>query len=233
MRSGNNLRLAQIDVKAMKDDHLFEAIKNNYQKLRGYLRRYFSIWRFAHCDFVKVCPRMLLDRSDVSLIRIQFEKFGEGDFAKISNEMPPSENKHYQYRPKPMRDMPPISQHEFWKRFYFGQPCRLFCRLTRRFHKCKKTCRPCCDAVDRVPKKIWPLEEGGDAREYFWGMLAVEKVSFPVVACYHSIFLIGPFAFWFLWLFYWNHHGDLQNASVPLAAVMGLLSLLWFPLMHN
>lgn len=126
--------------------------------------------------------------------------------------------------------MPPISQHEFQRRFYFCYKPSSLCRF---LHKCKKPCRPSSEAIDRIPKRTGPFEEAGDGREYFWGILAVEKVSFIVVAYYHAVIFLGPFVFYFLWLFYWNHSGDMQNGSTPLAIVLGLLSLLWFPLIHK
>jgi len=33
-----------------------------------------------------------------------------------------------------------------------------------------------------------------------------------------------------MWLFAWDHPGDLQNASAPFLSVLGLISLFWFPL---
>lgn len=49
------LELAQINVrKCMNDDALFGDMRNRYRELRGFLRYWFSIWRFSHCDFVKV-----------------------------------------------------------------------------------------------------------------------------------------------------------------------------------
>lgn len=50
-----NLRLAQIDVAVYKDDDsFFDEMFVQYQKLRGFLRRIFSIWVFHTCEFVMV-----------------------------------------------------------------------------------------------------------------------------------------------------------------------------------
>jgi hypothetical protein len=54
---GNDLRLAQIEVQAVSyatDDHFFKELRYKYTMLRGLFRRWFSIYRYAHCHFVKV-----------------------------------------------------------------------------------------------------------------------------------------------------------------------------------
>lgn len=127
-------------------------------------------------------------------------------------------------------NIPPISPHEFKRRFYTCYKRGLTCRF---LHRCKKPCRTSREAVERIPKKLRPLEEGGAHRENFWGILAIEKISALAVAIYHALILTGPFAFWFLWLFKWGHPGDLQNASIPVAVVIGLLSLFWLPLVQK
>jgi hypothetical protein len=49
------LELAQINTKKHTNDKtFFEDMRNEYRYLRGYLRYWFSVWRFSHCDFVKV-----------------------------------------------------------------------------------------------------------------------------------------------------------------------------------
>ena len=126
--------------------------------------------------------------------------------------------------------MPPITPHEFRRRYY---SCHGNCPVSRSsllcyFHRCKKPCRLRLDAVDRIPKRTSRLEMEGDARSSFWGLYAVERISFLKIAVYHSIIIIPSLIFMFLWLSYWGHSGDLQNASVPLLCGLALLSLLWF-----
>ena len=48
------LRLAQIDVAGKDDDSFFDEMIVQYKKLRGFLRRNFSIWIFHTCDFIRV-----------------------------------------------------------------------------------------------------------------------------------------------------------------------------------
>ena len=133
--------------------------------------------------------------------------------------------------------MPPVSKHEFRRRFYAcNRPwstaqTKLFCYL--QIHKCRRPCRRSQEALNRIPKKTWKLEEGGDVREVFWGIHARERISFLMVTIYHCLVLLPPFIFWFLWLFWWKHSGDLQNASVPVFTAQGLISLFWFPLIKK
>ena len=53
-------------------------------------------------------------------------------------------------------------------------------------------------------------------------------VSFVMIALYHFVILTPTLVFWLLWLFYWDHGGDLQNASVPFFSALGLIGLMWF-----
>ena len=49
------LELAQINArKYLNDNAFFGDMRKQYRELRGFLRYWFSIWRFSHCDFVKV-----------------------------------------------------------------------------------------------------------------------------------------------------------------------------------
>lgn len=49
------LELAQINArKYVNDSAFFWDMRKQYRELRGFLRYWFSIWRFSHCDFVKV-----------------------------------------------------------------------------------------------------------------------------------------------------------------------------------
>ena len=51
------VRLAQIDVAVYKDDDsFFDEMTVQYRKLRGLLRRVFSIWVFQTCEFIMVWP---------------------------------------------------------------------------------------------------------------------------------------------------------------------------------
>lgn len=169
------------------------------------------------------------------LTGLQFEKIGDGEIVHRGSSVPEASDDNYDYRPKPVMHQPPVSSHEFYRRFYacYGRCIGSKTPLLRSFHRCRRPCRHSQEAVERIPKKKWRVEEKGFARDFFWGIFAVEKLSFFMVALYHIIILLPPLAFWFLWLFFWGHSGDLQNASVPFLSALGLLSLFWFPILAS
>lgn len=53
------------------------------------------------------------------------------------------------------------------------------------------------------------------AREFFWGLRVQECRSAAMVGAYFGLANLPGIIFFFLWLFYWKHGSDLQNASVP------------------
>ena len=53
------LRLAQIEVSEKDDDEFFDQMIIEFRRLRGFLRRTFSIWVFHTCEFIMV---RLIDR---------------------------------------------------------------------------------------------------------------------------------------------------------------------------
>jgi hypothetical protein len=60
VKCGDEHKIAEINVHEFGDDQFFEELRAEYYKLKGRLRHYFSIWRFKHCDFVKVNTTLLL-----------------------------------------------------------------------------------------------------------------------------------------------------------------------------
>ena len=159
----------------------------------------------------------------------QIEKFEAHEYSPGTEEaIPPDDYKEYHFAPRPPTQMPPIKPEEFKCRFYAcyrgGNKHHHF------FPKCRRPCRDKQDALNRIPKRDRDVIEDGDNREIFWGLVAVEQISFFMVAMYHSVILAPCLTFWMIWLFAWHHPGDLQNASVPLLAVLPLLSLFWYPL---
>ena len=68
------------------------------------------------------------------------------------------------------------------------------------------------------------LDEAGE--EVAFGIEADYMVCFKRLAIYHLLLIIGPVIFWGVWM--WKHPGDWQNASVPLLAVIALMTVFWF-----
>jgi hypothetical protein len=125
----------------------------------------------------------------------------------------------YSYMPRgESAKNPPLSTHLFTALFY---SCDLNCqRLTP--HDCIK---PSTDTrcLQRIPKRKDPFDT--DMTIEIWGLGAVHSVSFAYVCTYHIFIVAAPFAFFIWWIE--TIPGDLQNASVPVTVVFGLLSLFW------
>lgn len=62
IRLGDENRLAQIEIIDKKDDTFYEELKRSYKATKGILRRVLGIWKYAHCEFLKV-PISLPPRS--------------------------------------------------------------------------------------------------------------------------------------------------------------------------
>jgi hypothetical protein len=81
--------------------------------------------------------------------------------------------------------------------------------------------------TQRLPKRNSALEERDPSHEIFWGLYIIEKRSTLMLLLWSFASLVPSFYFFFAWLFEWGHHGDLQNASVPLSISMGLFTTFW------
>ncbi|KAK3621371.1 hypothetical protein LTR56_022835 [Elasticomyces elasticus] len=201
-RRGLDLRIADLQVQSMNDEEFFRRLKYDYRQLRGRLRLWLSWWRFDHCEFFR------------------FEKFAEDEFVPRNVDFPHISNLEYSYTPRPIDPRPPISKHEFRKRYYHN--CNQPSSWHRPWHNCTKFCSRRSQALAVVPKRIRVLETGGDAREDFWGILAQERRYFAWVLGYFLLTLVPSIVFFFMWLFRWSHVNDLQNASVPITVTLGL-----------
>ncbi|CZR56621.1 uncharacterized protein PAC_06510 [Phialocephala subalpina] len=197
------LELAQIHVPNSMDDHkFFKALLREYKRRRGLWRLWFSVWQLRYCDFVK------------------FEKFRPGRII-VSKKHDIPEDLLYEYSPRPPHaDVPPIQPEEFEIAL---SSCNSSCFFWL-FHDCVGTPQG-SDALERIPKRRGEFELKSGAREYAWGLEAHHTISFLRMLIYHLIIFAGPFAFWGWWQS--DHPWDLQDASIPLAAVCALLSLFW------
>lgn len=140
-------------------------------------------------------------------------------------EFPPDADPHrseYKYSPRPMDPEPPITKHEFHKRFYHtcDQPSTLHV-----WHDCHGLCNPHDHALATVPKRTRALEMGYEKREDLWGIFAQERRSFAWIFSYFMLAMSPSMVFVFTWMFAWGHESDLQCASVPLALTVSLLAL--------
>ncbi|KAL7801726.1 hypothetical protein V8C43DRAFT_271803 [Trichoderma afarasin] len=196
---GKGFKLAQIYVSKLSCQRFFHELRGNYFNLRGYLRTYFSIWRYHHCDFY------------------EFEKFADHAFAPRNKDaLPELRNPDYNYQEHPAKANPPVLVHEFEYHFY-----------ARRERNANILVQPHSGLLDLLPKKLTEFEEGGDKRESFWGLYARETISFRWVLFYNFICLLPMIIFFIIWIDPLGRGTDLQNPSVPLGLMAAMLSIFW------
>lgn len=227
---GDSFKLAQMPVHSLSDDAFFETLREYYEKIRGPLRTMLSIWQYSHCNFMRVRYVAIRYRAiNAGLITSQFERAEFEEHYPIIEELPPDEwpqSRAYEFYPRTNKVVPPpITRHEFKRRFYGCFKCGSWHKC--KSAKCQRRCRPKGTALERIPKRDRRLMEDGSDREIYWGILAVETHSFIRVLMYHVLFLLGPLMFWGLWLSVMKHSADLQNASLPLTVFVGFLSVFW------
>lgn len=54
------LHVIPIPVKPQPGEKVFPLLQEQYRRIRGRWRAWFSFWQLSHCDFVKVCIFVLL-----------------------------------------------------------------------------------------------------------------------------------------------------------------------------
>jgi hypothetical protein len=140
----------------------------------------------------------------------------------------------YTYKPtakQPQWKDTPILPDEFYDQYYGCSNCMILEMAYS--HRCSHFCPSTIGRVDRIPKRTIPLEFEAQGQEEAWGLHAIEYVSLVHVVVYHIVMLAGPLIFWGLWLWYWGHKADLQNALVPLTCMIPILSFFWALLKGN
>lgn len=137
--------------------------------------------------------------------------------------MPPKDDKEYEFIPKPADPMPPVSRHEFWRRYHYCYKGEK--KHFRWFGKCcTGLCRGIADCLERVPKRDRKVLEEISSREIYWGLQAIEKPHALRLFLYYFGLLLSTVGFCVWWLV--QHEGDLQNASVPITVAISALALL-------
>ncbi|KAI9687189.1 MAG: hypothetical protein M1820_010505 [Bogoriella megaspora] len=204
---GRDYEVAQITVNSgMRSKAFFSRMRNDYFRVRGFFRSWFSVWKFSHCEFYKC------------------NKFDEYSVGPLERGFPKPQNLDYEFLPKPIDHVPPISPTQFYHNFYacLHKKSR-FCRM----HRCKTISEASSEAVLRLPKRQSALLLGSDDSETFFGIYAREIPAAYMVMGYNILALTLPTCFFFVWQFALGHPGDLQNASIPLGLTIALLAIFW------
>jgi hypothetical protein len=84
-----------------------------------------------------------------------------------------------------MRSKNPITEHEFYNRFYACSTSRsLFHWLP--FHQCARSKAKEWDRLHRLPKRVFSIIDESDDPDEFWGLLAREKPAMLRILLYHA-----------------------------------------------
>ncbi|KAF2679312.1 hypothetical protein K458DRAFT_314529 [Lentithecium fluviatile CBS 122367] len=213
VQSGGNYYLAQVNVHNLTSNDFFVKLRSEYFRLRGSLTCFFSVWGFSHCEFYK------------------FEKFDEHAVTPRKKDEWPDPK--YDYYPKDIVEMPPITEHEFNKRFYSCAPkFHILCHKNCHCFKIQKQAHN-REIINLLPKKLSQFDDQSDQRDLFWGLYARQQPLFWRVGVYNALCISPLVWFFFMWIFHWGHDGDMQNASVPLMIMMSLLSVFWATFMAS
>lgn len=188
---------AQIEAaKCRNDEDFFAKLRHEYRCLRGFWRFWFSPMQFDHCEFVK------------------FTRFYVNELARVGRDLPLDSIYQYSPRPPGPHEDPPISPHEFRRRFYttLSNPCGRH------------------EALERIPKrqKRFQVNLHVDGREDMWGLHVELRPCFLIIILWQVYISAAGWGFMGWWLS--RHRGDLQNAAVPATLILTALMTLWLPL---
>ncbi|KAL9630473.1 MAG: hypothetical protein Q9164_006397 [Protoblastenia rupestris] len=178
------------------DADFMTTLRSEYRRLRGLARYYLSPFIFSHCSFVK------------------YTRFYVNELAHIGPSLPTDSSYVYSPRPPGPHDDPPISPHEFHRRFYSNH------------------CNPCGrgEALDRIPKRLKPFQVNLhiNGREDMWGLQVELRPSFLRILIWQIVITAGGWVFMAWWLS--RGKADLQSAAVPITIILSALIALWVPL---
>lgn len=189
------------------DLEFFARMKTEYNKARGWLRVWCSMWRYKYSEFVL------------------FHKYGYRRGARVDIGFPHDNDKMYHFSPRKPSPPPPngpISKEQFQDHYcldHYPSLCdwrRYQLRYRGHFNKVSRV------ALDAVPKRLVQINMDDSVNEHFYGLYAKEERSFFRVAIYACLCNVPGIIFFFLWLFQWGHGSDLQNASIPLTLSLSL-----------
>lgn len=194
----------------LNDPSFFKELKTRYNKYHWFFQRWFSPFRFRHCNFV------------------QFEIINV-DQVYCSGEALPDDHghtTHYEYDPRPPRAKNPlINQKLFSICLKACDPDCSWSLLPSFLHKCRPLPHN-SHKWKRIPRKKSAFNiSWSQPGEVAFGIEADYALSFAILFIYHVVFIFSALGFWVYWLR--NHPDDLQNASVPTFTVLGLLGAFW------
>lgn len=210
------LRLYQFQLLPRQTDvHEFaRQLQTGYRKERGFLRYWFSVYRFSHCEFRKFIMYMPRHYS-----RVAPDTLPSG---LPKSHLPEDTNTAYYFAPRPAEDDPPVIKEEF--QHIFNYRCREVGGLPSS-NELRFPLPP--DIVPRIPQRYPKFPDWHRQRMELWGLHAVEEKSLFRVVIYVLLASAPTVAFIFVYIFVLRHLGiDMQNPTVPLVVLLGILALL-------
>lgn len=136
---------------------------------------------------------------------------------RSQNALPEIDNYQYQYTPGPTNQICPVSSHEFNTLFYHkGFSVKRDLEALSDLWLLQKK------VLQRLPKRLSPLDNSTDAPEVFWGLYACNKISFLGVFCYHLVSFMISIVFAIL-----LDMDDVQGVFSILAYWTSLVTLFW------
>jgi hypothetical protein len=55
LTGSQKLHLSEIESQMLCNEELFQRMREEYRRAKGWFRSWFGLMKFAHCDFYKVC----------------------------------------------------------------------------------------------------------------------------------------------------------------------------------
>ncbi|KAG8158120.1 hypothetical protein KVR01_011881 [Diaporthe batatas] len=217
VRKGDQYVLSPMKVTEGDARGFFQDLIVRYQRQRGFLRQFLSIFVYSHCDFVKVKHHRAY----------RFSPIPGFSFPERGKDV---EFHEYSYSPQPMIQAP-ITKHMFNDYFYS-------CYNNNNIrHSVLHKFLSSCDVIETLPQDLLESMPKRDREvmvgaqfgrvEHFWGIVAREQRSALRVVLYMLLSLMPTVWFMFMWMFSWGHEGDLQNATVPVTISLATLSMIW------
>ncbi|EUC48196.1 hypothetical protein COCMIDRAFT_47701, partial [Bipolaris oryzae ATCC 44560] len=205
--SPGSTKIEQIEICSRMNDQIFlPELKKRYKKHRLMVSRWFSPFRFHHCDFVKF--------RKVSVDRVFFSCGGLPEDGVFANE--------YEYDPKPPLGKIPLIELDVFAACL--ESCDDGCKwsaLGPWLHDCFQL-PPDTERTTCIPKKRreFDMKSTHDAENLVWGIQPSYALSLFMISIYALVPLLSAFGFWIYWLA--RHPGDWQNASVPMVTAVTL-----------
>ncbi|KAF2168819.1 hypothetical protein M409DRAFT_20835 [Zasmidium cellare ATCC 36951] len=212
------------------DREFFSKLKEEYFSARGWLRNWFSMYRYDHSEFFRVREAFLIPKQQ-KLKASKFRKYDVDSSEPVDMDYPQDQHPEYEFAPDPLAEHSrpphgPIGPLQFFNYFYRCKDDSWYLFQRQRLFPNRVK----ADSLKALPKHKRELDMSDDQTVLFWGIYAKENRWAIWVFAYIFLFNVSWILFAILWMFPWGHRADLQNGFVPLGisitSTMGFLALM-------